>query len=108
MVAYHNHTQANINFWDRAVWQSKYNGLNLDIGYYVSANGPESLMNILDKHWWSIGSLHLKDRKEGLENNRSVYIYYDVMVSAYLFVVYMKFMTKYTLSLQQSFRKLYI
>src|SRR5690625_5851168 len=55
MVAYHNHTQANINFWDRAVWQSEYNGLNLDIGHYVAANGPESLMEILDKHWTRIG-----------------------------------------------------
>ncbi len=69
MVAYHNHTQANINFWDRAVWQSEYNGLNLDIGHYVAANGPESLMEILDKHWTRIGSLHLKDRKVGMGDN---------------------------------------
>lgn len=69
MVAYHNHAQANFNFWDRAVWQSKYNALNLDIGHYVAANGSESLMNLLDKHWSSIGSLHLKDRKEGLGDN---------------------------------------
>ena len=69
MVAYHNHAQANINFWDRAVWQSEYNALNLDIGHYVSANGPDSLMTLIDKHWSSIGSLHLKDRKEGLGDN---------------------------------------
>jgi|SRR5690625_905025 len=69
MVAYHNHTQANFNFWDRAVWQSEYNGLNLDIGHYVAANGAESLMNLLDKHWEKIGSLHIKGRKEGMGDN---------------------------------------
>ncbi|MEX0646848.1 MAG: TIM barrel protein [Balneolaceae bacterium] len=69
MATYHNHTQANFNFWDRAIWQSKYNGLNLDTGHYVSANGADSLMDLLDKHWGSIGSLHLKDRKENLGDN---------------------------------------
>lgn len=62
MVAYHAHTQANYNLWDRAVWQSKYNGLNLDIGHYVAGTG-DSPIPLMEKHWDRIGSLHLKDRK---------------------------------------------
>lgn len=62
LVAYHNHTQANFNFWDRAIWQSEYNGLNLDIGHYV-AGTSESPIPLIEKHWDQIGSLHLKDRK---------------------------------------------
>ncbi len=62
MVAYHNHTQANFNFWDRALWQSEYNGLNLDIGHYVAGTN-DSPIPLIERHWERIGSLHLKDRK---------------------------------------------
>jgi sugar phosphate isomerase/epimerase len=62
LVAYHNHTQANFNFWDRAIWQSEYNGLNLDIGHYVAGTN-ESPIPLIERHWDRIGSLHLKDRK---------------------------------------------
>lgn len=62
MVAYHNHTQANFNFWDRAIWQSDYNGLNLDIGHYVAGTN-QSPIPLIERHWDHIGSLHLKDRK---------------------------------------------
>lgn len=62
MVTYHNHTQANFNFWDRAIWQSEYNGLNLDIGHYVAGTN-QSPVPLIERHWDRIGSLHLKDRK---------------------------------------------
>ncbi|MEX0685043.1 MAG: sugar phosphate isomerase/epimerase [Balneolales bacterium] len=62
MVAYHNHARVNINFWDRAIWQSKYNGINLDIGHYVAGTN-ESPISLIERHWDRIGSLHLKDRK---------------------------------------------
>ena len=62
LVAYHNHTQANFNFWDRAIWQSEYNGLNLDIGHYVAGTN-QSPIPLIERHWDRIGSLHLKDRK---------------------------------------------
>ncbi len=62
LVAYHNHTQANFNFWDRAIWQSQYNGLNLDIGHYVAGTN-DSPIPLIERHWDRIGSLHLKDRK---------------------------------------------
>lgn len=62
LVAYHNHAQANFNFWDRAVWQSRYNGVNLDIGHYV-AGTSQSPVPLIEKHWDRLGSLHLKDRQ---------------------------------------------
>jgi sugar phosphate isomerase/epimerase len=62
LVAYHNHTQANFNFWDRALWQSRYNAINLDIGHYVAGTG-DSPIPLMERHWDRIGSLHLKDRK---------------------------------------------
>ncbi len=68
LVAYHNHTQANFNFWDRAIWQSRYNGMNLDIGHYV-AGTSESPIPVMEKHWDRIGSLHLKDRKKNHGDN---------------------------------------
>lgn len=62
MVGYHNHTQATFHFWDRAVWQSEYNGLQLDVGHYVAGTG-ESPIPLMQKHWDRITSLHLKDRR---------------------------------------------
>jgi sugar phosphate isomerase/epimerase len=68
LVAYHNHTQANYNFWDRAIWQSEYNGLNLDIGHYVAGTN-ENPIPLIERHWDRIGSLHLKDRKKNNGDN---------------------------------------
>lgn len=61
-VAYHNHAQANFSFWDRAVWQSRYNGVNIDIGHYVAGTN-ESPIPLIEKHWDRIESIHLKDRR---------------------------------------------
>ena len=37
MVGYHNHTQVTFNSWDTALSQSKYNGINFDVGHYAAA-----------------------------------------------------------------------
>jgi sugar phosphate isomerase/epimerase len=62
MVGYHAHTQATDTLWDSAMSQSKYNGINLDIGHYVAGTGRSPIPLIL-KHHDRITSLHLKDRK---------------------------------------------
>ena len=61
-VGYHAHGQASPTAWDEAMSQSKYNGLNLDVGHYTMANnaGP---IPLIQKHHDRIFSMHLKDRK---------------------------------------------
>src|SRR5690606_31561266 len=36
-VAYHGHTQQTFTWWDEALSQAKYNGINVDVGHYVAA-----------------------------------------------------------------------
>jgi sugar phosphate isomerase/epimerase len=61
-VGYHAHQQASLTAWDVAMSQSKYNGINLDVGHYTMANnaGP---IPVIQKHHDRIVSMHLKDRK---------------------------------------------
>jgi sugar phosphate isomerase/epimerase len=62
MMGYHNHTQVNANSWDVALGQSKYNGIQLDIGHFAAAiNG--SPIPFIEEHHDRITNLHLKDRK---------------------------------------------
>jgi sugar phosphate isomerase/epimerase len=60
-IGYHGHLQQTINSWDEAIAQSKYNGLNCDIGHYVAA-GFDPIPLIEAKHD-RIFSMHIKDRK---------------------------------------------
>jgi sugar phosphate isomerase/epimerase len=60
-IGYHGHLQQTFNAWDEALAQSKYNGLNCDIGHYVAA-GFDPIPLIHAKHA-RIYSMHLKDRK---------------------------------------------
>jgi sugar phosphate isomerase/epimerase len=60
-IGYHGHLQQTINAWDEALAQSKYNGLNCDIGHYVAA-GFDPIPLIETKHD-RIYSMHIKDRK---------------------------------------------
>ncbi|MFD1818533.1 Sugar phosphate isomerase/epimerase [Pseudarcicella hirudinis] len=62
MVGYHAHTQATPELWDVAMSQSKYNGINLDIGHYV-AGTSQSPIPLIKKYHDKITSMHLKDRK---------------------------------------------
>jgi sugar phosphate isomerase/epimerase len=62
MVAYHTHEQGALTVFDEALAQSKYNGINVDIGHYV-AGTSESPIPLILKHHDRFGSLHLKDRK---------------------------------------------
>lgn len=60
-VGYHGHLQQTFTAWDEALLQSKYNGLNCDIGHYVAA-GLDPIPLIQAKHS-RIYSMHVKDRK---------------------------------------------
>jgi sugar phosphate isomerase/epimerase len=60
MVGYHAHTEATPTLWDEAMDQSPYNGINLDIGWYV-ASGYDPIPFIRKNHA-RITSMHLKDR----------------------------------------------
>ncbi|HEX8023463.1 sugar phosphate isomerase/epimerase [Mucilaginibacter sp.] len=62
MVGYHAHTQATPTLWDTALSQSKYNGINLDIGHYV-AGTSSSPVPFIEKYHDRITSMHIKDRK---------------------------------------------
>lgn len=62
MVGYHNHTQVNAHSWDTALSQSRYNGINFDVGHYAAATG-ESPVPFIKEHHDRITCLHLKDRK---------------------------------------------
>jgi len=64
MVGYHNHTQVNAQSWDTALAQSKWNGIQLDIGHYVAAVSG-SPIPFIEQHHDRITSIHLKDRKYG-------------------------------------------
>ena len=41
-VGYHAHTQATPTIWDQALSQSKYNGINLDLGHYTAGTSGSS------------------------------------------------------------------
>jgi len=62
MVGYHAHTQATPTLWDAALAQSKYNGINLDIGHYASGTSS-SPVPFIEKYHNRITSMHIKDRK---------------------------------------------
>lgn len=62
MVGYHAHLQATFTLWDTALAQSKYNGINLDIGHYTAATST-SPVDFIKKNHKRILSMHLKDRK---------------------------------------------
>ena len=61
-VGYHNHTQVNMQSWDPALAQSKYNGINLDVGHFTEATNA-SPIPFIRKYHGRIQSMHLKDKK---------------------------------------------
>jgi sugar phosphate isomerase/epimerase len=71
MLGYHNHTQVNFNSWDTALEQSKYNGINFDVGHFAAAVS-QSPIPFLEKHHDRITCLHLKDRKFGTNGGQNV------------------------------------
>jgi len=65
-AGYHNHTQVNATSWERALAQSKYNSINMDVGHYTTAiNG--SPIPFIKANAARISSFHLKDRKYGTD-----------------------------------------
>ena len=61
-VGYHGHEQQTPTLWDTALSQSKYNGMNLDVGHYVAAGNPDPLELLRARHD-RILSMHVKDRQ---------------------------------------------
>jgi sugar phosphate isomerase/epimerase len=61
-MGYHNHTQVNFDSWDTALAQSKYNGINFDVGHFAAAVS-QSPIPFIQKYHDRITCLHLKDRK---------------------------------------------
>jgi sugar phosphate isomerase/epimerase len=71
MMGYHNHTQVNFNSWDTALSQSKFNGINFDVGHFAAAVS-QSPIPFIEKHHDRITCLHLKDRKFGSNGGQNV------------------------------------
>lgn len=71
MMGYHNHTQVNAHSWDVALAQSKYNGINLDVGHFTAAISG-SPIPFIKEHHDRITCLHLKDRKYGSEGGQNL------------------------------------
>jgi sugar phosphate isomerase/epimerase len=61
-MGYHNHTQVDFTSWDTALSQSKYNGINFDVGHFAAAVS-QSPIPFIQKYHDRITCLHLKDRK---------------------------------------------
>lgn len=70
MVGYHAHLDATPTFWDTAMSQSKYNGINLDVGHYVAAGNRDTIAFVKKNHD-RITSIHLKDRDYPQHNHGS-------------------------------------
>jgi sugar phosphate isomerase/epimerase len=62
MIGYHAHTQATPQLWDEAMAQSRYNGINLDLGHYTAGTSTDPTP-FVKQHHDRITSMHLKDRK---------------------------------------------
>ncbi len=69
MVGYHGHTDitspeafGSPQSWETAMTYAKYNGINLDIGHFVTANNISPIPYIT-KHHDRITHIHVKDRK---------------------------------------------
>lgn len=60
-IGYHGHLQQTFAAWDEALAQSKFNGLNCDIGHYVAAGFDP--IPLIHAKYDRIYSIHLKDRK---------------------------------------------
>ncbi|MBT3281441.1 MAG: sugar phosphate isomerase/epimerase [Cryomorphaceae bacterium] len=65
LIGYHGHEQQTPTFWDTAITQSKYNKINLDFGHYVAGDN-ENVVEFVKENNNHIVSMHLKDRKKGV------------------------------------------
>ncbi len=73
-IGMHNHLQvANDDFsWDEPLKHNKYCMLNVDIGHFTAALGPEPVIPMLRKYNERITHLHIKDRKSPENGQRNV------------------------------------
>jgi len=61
-IGYHGHTQQTPTWWDTALSQSKYNGINIDLGHYIAAGNTDAF-EFIKKNHNRILSMHIKDRQ---------------------------------------------
>jgi sugar phosphate isomerase/epimerase len=61
-IGYHGHTQQTLTWWDTALSQSKYNGINIDLGHYIAAGNTDTF-EFIKKNHGRILSMHIKDRQ---------------------------------------------
>ena len=61
-IGYHGHTQQTPTWWDTALSQSKYNGINIDLGHYIAAGNTDAF-EFIKKNHDRILSMHIKDRQ---------------------------------------------
>ena len=69
-VGYHGHLQQTFTSWDEALGQSKFNGLNCDIGHYVAAGFDP--LPLIEAKAGRIYSMHMKDRKSKANGGENV------------------------------------
>ncbi|MFK7922529.1 MAG: sugar phosphate isomerase/epimerase family protein [Bacteroidia bacterium] len=69
-IGYHGHLQQTFTAWDKAMSQSKYNAINVDIGHYTAA-GFDPLPFLEAKHE-KIQSIHLKDRQSKVNGQKNL------------------------------------
>ena len=67
-IGYHGHTQQTPTWWDNALGQSKYNGINIDLGHYIAAGNTDAI-EFIKKNHKRILSMHIKDR-QNLKNGQ--------------------------------------
>jgi sugar phosphate isomerase/epimerase len=65
IVGYHGHEQQTPTLWDTALDQSEFNKMNLDFGHYVAGDN-ENVVEFVKEKSDQIISMHLKDRKKGV------------------------------------------
>ena len=70
-MGYHAHLEATATLWDAAMAQSPANAINLDLGWYVAADGADPL-GFIRRHHARIDSMHLKDRQNIAHGQRDL------------------------------------
>lgn len=63
MVGYHGHTHSTEADFEAAIAAARYNGVNLDIGHYVSGGNGDPV-EFIKKHHARITHVHIKDKKK--------------------------------------------
>ncbi|MEL7531135.1 MAG: sugar phosphate isomerase/epimerase [Bacteroidota bacterium] len=69
-IGYHGHLQQTFTAWDKAMKQSSYNAVNIDIGHYTAAGFDP--LPFLEAKQQKIQSIHLKDRQSKANGQKNL------------------------------------